>query len=81
MTFFALKSGVVALNISDAHKSTYFYVLFGFAAGFSERLAQDMLLGSTVESAVGRVKRPRQQAEEAPPADDDALGAVPPPEG
>jgi hypothetical protein len=83
MTFFALKSGVVALNISDANKSTYFYVLFGFAAGFSERLAQDMLLGSTVESAVGRVKpaRPRRQVDEEPPPDDDTLGAVPPTDG
>jgi hypothetical protein len=65
MTFFALKSGVVALDIANKDKSTYFYVLFAFAAGFSERLAQDMLLGSTVESAVSRGKRRRD--EEAPP--------------
>ena len=57
MTFFALKSGVVALEIANTSKTTYFYVLFSFAAGFSERLAQDMLLGTTVEAAVSRGKR------------------------
>jgi hypothetical protein len=80
MTFFALKSGVVALDIADAKRSTYFYILFAFAAGFSERFAQDMLLGPTVQ-AVGR-RRPREQAEEPvaeeqPAAEDDPLGAVP----
>jgi sulfite exporter TauE/SafE len=76
MTFFALKSGVVALDIANNARSTYFYVLFAFAAGFSERLAQDMLLGSTVE-AVGRGRRPHRT--EAQP-DEDTLGAVPPAE-
>ena len=57
MTFFALKSGVVALEIANTSKTTYFYVLFSFAAGFRERLAQDMLLGTTVEAAVSRGKR------------------------
>jgi hypothetical protein len=80
MTFFALKSGVVALDIADAKRSTYFYILFAFAAGFSERFAQDMLLGPTVQ-AVGR-RRSREQAEEPvaeeqPAAEDDPLGAVP----
>jgi len=54
MTFFALKSGVVALEVGNSSKSNYFYVLFSFAAGFSERLAQDMLLGSTMQTAVSR---------------------------
>jgi hypothetical protein len=72
ITFFALKSGVVALDISDAKRSTYFYVLFAFAAGFSERLAQDMLLGPTVQAA-GRVRRPRDQ----PQADDQVLDEQP----
>ena len=34
MTFFALKSGVVALDIANSSKSNYFYVLFSFVAGF-----------------------------------------------
>jgi hypothetical protein len=83
MAFFALKSGVVALDIADAKRSTYFYVLFAFAAGFSERLAQDMLLGPTVQ-AVGRTRRPRDQAQaeeqmvdEQPPVVDDSLGSAP----
>jgi hypothetical protein len=66
MTFFALKSGVVALDIANNSKSIYFYVLFAFAAGFSERLAQDMLVGSTVEAAISRGK-PRRADEEGPP--------------
>jgi hypothetical protein len=82
MTFFALKSGVVALDIADAKRSTYFYILFAFVAGFSERFAQDMLLGPTVQ-AVGR-RRPRDQAQadeqvvdELPATEDDPLGALP----
>ena len=82
MTFFALKSGVVALDIADAERSTYFYILFAFVAGFSERFAQDMLLGPTVQ-AVGR-RRPRDQAQadeqvldELPATEDDPLGALP----
>ena len=51
MTFFGLKSGLIALDLGDGEKNFYFYVLFSFAAGFSERLAQDMLLAS----AIGRV--------------------------
>jgi sulfite exporter TauE/SafE len=79
MTFFALKSGVVALDIANKDKSTYFYVLFAFAAGFSERLAQDMLLGSTVETAVSRGKRRQEgkQAAEELPGDDELT--LPPP--
>jgi hypothetical protein len=82
MTFFALKSGVVALDIADAKRSTYFYILFAFVAGFSERFAQDMLLGPTVQ-AVGR-RRPRDQAQadeqvvdELPATEDDPLDALP----
>ena len=48
--FFALKSGLVDLTLGgDKSRNFYFYVVFAFAAGFSERLAQDMLLGSTIE--------------------------------
>ena len=48
MTYFALRSGLVSLDLGSGSQNFYFYVLFSFAAGFSERLAQDMLLGSTV---------------------------------
>jgi hypothetical protein len=77
MTFFALKSGVVALDIANNARSTHFYVLFAFAAGFSERLAQDMLLGSTVATPVtkGRRRRPPQTGE--PATDDEMLAANP----
>ena len=54
MTFFALKSGVVALDIINSSKSAYFYILFAFAAGFSERLAQDMLIGAHGRSRCGQ---------------------------
>ena len=76
MTFFALKSGVVALDIANSNKSAYFYILFAFAAGFSERLAQDMLLGPTVQAAAAKGKRAAHEpeAEEPPPASEDELG-------
>jgi sulfite exporter TauE/SafE len=79
MTFFALKSGVVALDITNNNKSTYFYVLFAFAAGFSERLAQDMLVGSTVEAAVSRGKRRGAEGEAVPeiPPDEELTAATP----
>src|SRR5215210_7809504 len=74
MTFFALKSGVVALDIVNSSKSTYFYILFAFAAGFSERLAQDMLLGPTVGAAAAKGRHARDaDAEEAPPVSEDEL--------
>jgi hypothetical protein len=60
MTYFALKSGVVDLKVSG-QQSSYFYVLFAFAAGFSERLAPDMLMASTIE----RLPR-RSPTEETP---------------
>ena len=77
MAFFALKSGVVALDIAHHARSTYFFVLIGFAAGFSERLAQDMLLGSTVQTAAGHGRRQRPPE----PIAEDELGAVPATEG
>ena len=78
MTFFALKSGVVALDIVNSSKSVYFYILFAFAAGFSERLAQDMLLGPTVGAAAVKGKRAAHDpdAEEPPPPlPEEELGA------
>jgi len=77
MTFFALKSGVVALDIANNARSTYFYVLFAFAAGFSERLAQDMLLGSTVETAVTKRGRRPPAEPESTLLDEDPLGSIP----
>jgi hypothetical protein len=73
MTFFALKSGVVALDIANSNKSAYFYILFAFAAGFSERLAQDMLLGPTVQAAAAKGKRAAHEpeTEDPPPASED----------
>jgi hypothetical protein len=77
MTFFALKSGVVALDIVNSSKSAYFYILFAFAAGFSERLAQDILIGPTVGAAAAKGKRAAAQEPEAeeppPPAPEDEL--------
>jgi hypothetical protein len=77
MTFFALKSGVVALDIVNSSKSVYFYILFAFAAGFSERLAQDMLLGPTVGAAAAKGKQAVAHEPEAqeppPPAPEDEL--------
>jgi hypothetical protein len=76
MTFFALKSGVVALDIVNSSKSVYFYILFAFAAGFSERLAQDMLLGPTVGAAAAKGKQAGREPEAdelPPPAPEDEL--------
>lgn len=65
--FFALKSGVVDLTLrGDTGRNFFFYVVFSFAAGFSERLAQDMLLGTTLEKVT---RKPE------PPPPRDAAGA------
>jgi hypothetical protein len=64
MTFLALKSGVVKLMSGDG--SSYYYIVFAFIAGFSERFAQDMLLGSSSADNSGR------KAQQAQP-DDAAL--------
>lgn len=78
-TFFALKSGVIALDIINGSRSTYFYILFAFAAGFSERFAQDMLLGPTVQVAAARGRQARRDAEGqvTPAAEDEAVDAMP----
>jgi sulfite exporter TauE/SafE len=82
ITFFALKSGVVALDITNHQsKSTYFYILFAFAAGFSERFAQDMLVDSTVAAAVPRGKRRREEEEGLPEAPPDNLAGAETPAG
>ncbi len=69
MTFFALKSGLVALDLGDGEKNFYFYTLFSFAAGFSERFAQDMLLGNTLRR-FERKPEPEQAPPTEPPPDD-----------
>jgi hypothetical protein len=57
MTYFALKSGVITLSFGKQTSNNFsFYVLFAFAAGFSERLARDMLLGSTIDRVLGKEK-------------------------
>jgi hypothetical protein len=66
MTYLALKSGVIGLHLAGGGDDSYYYVVFAFAAGFSERLAQDMLLGTTVETVTSRGKR-RQDRDETPP--------------
>jgi hypothetical protein len=50
ITYLALKSGVVGIDLANNAGSSYYFVVFSFAAGFSERLAQDMLLSTTLES-------------------------------
>jgi hypothetical protein len=50
ITYLALKSGVIGIDLANNAGSSYYFVVFSFAAGFSERLAQDMLLSSTLES-------------------------------
>jgi hypothetical protein len=70
-TFFGLKSGVIDLTKVGAgdDRSFFFYVLFSFAAGFSERLAQDMLLGTTLQKLTKKEEEEEPEAgEETPPA-------------
>jgi hypothetical protein len=54
ITYLALKSGVIGIDLANKAGSSYYFVVFSFAAGFSERLAQDMLLTSTLESFGGK---------------------------
>jgi hypothetical protein len=59
--FFALKSDVLNLQVGRSGANTFpFYVFLGFLAGFSERWAQDMLLGA------GRSVLPRRENGEEP---------------
>jgi len=73
ITYLALKSGVVGLKLSGGGDS-YYYIIFAFAAGFSERLAQDMLLGSTLETVTGGGKGPPEP--EPPPPEEPAPEAT-----
>ena len=56
MTYLALKSGVIGIDLANNAGSSYYFVVFSFAAGFSERLTQDMLLGSTIGAFASRGK-------------------------
>ncbi len=68
ITYFGLESGLVSLQIGDAtgNQDFYFYV-FSFAAGFSERLAQDMLLGAATLGGLGKKEEEPPPAEPQPP--------------
>jgi hypothetical protein len=61
MTYLALESGVIGIDLANHAKSSYYFVVFSFAAGFSERLAQDMLLGSTLASFGGGGKSQKDE--------------------
>lgn len=65
MTYFALRSGIV--NLTSGDSTSYYYVVFAFVAGFSERFAQDMLLGPGVQGVTGRRRRRDPPAEEPGP--------------
>lgn len=62
VTYFALQSDLVAIVRQQQQGSFAFYVVFSFAAGFSERFAQDMLLGTALHLAPKR-KEPEAKAE------------------
>ena len=67
ITFLALKSGVVNLTAGDG--TSYYYIVFAFVAGFSERFAQDMLLGAAGENTSHGQKGTTQQDDAALPED------------
>jgi hypothetical protein len=77
MTYLALKSGIVAIDITNGQNHSYYYIVFAFAAGFSERLAQDMLLGSTVDLAVSRTRQ-RKQDDAGTTVEEDLTATVTP---
>ena len=65
ITFLALKSGIVNLTAGDG--SSYYYIVFAFVAGFSERFAQDMLLGAAGDDTSSNRKSSEQPDSEALP--------------
>jgi hypothetical protein len=64
MTYIALRSGVIGIDLSNSAGSSYYYIVFSFVAGFSERLAQDMLLGTTIGAVSSRGRGPELPPEE-----------------
>jgi hypothetical protein len=77
MTYLALKGDVVAIDVAGKDNS-YFFVLFSFVAGFSERFARDLLLQPAVATVVGRGRR-RSPGMEEPGSSElgDAVAAQP----
>jgi hypothetical protein len=64
LLYAAIASGIVSLNLTEGgEKETYFYALLSFAAGWSERLAKDVLdAAETTVGAAIKAKRPIQNA-------------------
>ena len=62
MTYLALKGDVVAIDVAGKDNA-YFFVLFSFVAGFSERFAGDLLLRPAVEPVLARSRRRREEPE------------------
>jgi hypothetical protein len=60
MTYFALRSGLVSL-VDAQGKTFYFYVVLSFVAGFSERLAQDMLLRAAFPTGASKTDGPSRE--------------------
>jgi hypothetical protein len=57
----SMASGVVNLKLENSgNTQTYFYALLSFAAGWSERLAKDVL--DAAEATVGAAIKPQQEA-------------------
>jgi hypothetical protein len=76
ITFLALKSGIV--NLADGDGSSYYYIVFAFVAGFSERFAQDMLLGVAGEDTSSSRKTVEQLPSEQLPEETSFDAAVDP---
>jgi hypothetical protein len=61
----AIASGIVSLNLTGGgEKETYFYALLSFAAGWSERLAKDVL--DATETTVGAAIKARRSTQNVP---------------
>ena len=61
LTYFAVKGGFVGFGAPDTSKGTnpfYFYCVVAFAAGFSERWAQDTLTGGLTGHGRGKDTQP-----------------------
>jgi hypothetical protein len=63
----AIASGILSLTLTgDTEKETYFYALLSFAAGWSERLAKDVL--DAAETTVGAAIKAKQTTQAVPAA-------------
>lgn len=71
--YFALKSGFI--NIGSENRNFYFFALFAFVGGFSERVVPDL-----IRSAEKRLRdQPTPPPQATPGAVNDPLGPPPPP--